>query len=157
MVTVYGYIKQLPFQVRRELTVDDPVSGDELGRIDLCLLHGNDEDVYFAFECKRLNVTFPSGFKTLAPEYVGEDGIGCFVSQKYSVGQKYGGMIGYVFDGNIEVAMESIGARIKDKATKVALKSSGLGSTNLSVANDCLRETLHDTTNGEFTIFHLFV
>lgn len=79
----YAYdpiIKQLPFQIRRELTVDDPESGDELGRIDLCLLHGNEEDVYFAFECKRLNVTFDSGFKTLAPAYVGEDGIGCFVS-----------------------------------------------------------------------------
>ena len=25
---------------------------DIIGRIDLCLLHGNDEDVYFAFECK---------------------------------------------------------------------------------------------------------
>lgn len=156
----YAYdpiIKQLPFQIRRELTVDDPESGDELGRIDLCLLHGNDEDVYFAFECKRLNVTFDSGFKTLAPAYVGEDGIGCFVSQKYSVGQTCGGMIGYVFDGNMEVAMESVEERIKDKATEIALKSSGLVSTNLSVANGYLRETRHGTANGEFAIFHLFV
>jgi hypothetical protein len=156
----YAYdpiIKQLPFQVRRELTVDDPESGDELGRIDLCLLHGNDEDVYFAFECKRLNVTFDSGFKTLAPAYVGEDGIGCFVSQKYSVGQTCGGMIGYVFDGNMEVAMESVEERIKDKATEIALKSSGLNSTTLNVANDNLRETRHGTANGEIAIFHLFV
>ena len=156
----YAYdpvIKQLPFQVRRELTVDDPESGDELGRIDLCLLHGNDEDVYFAFECKRLNVTFDSGFKTLAPAYVGEDGIGCFVGQKYSIGQTCGGMIGYVFDGQIEVAMESVEDRIKDKANEIALKSPGLASSSLTVANDYLRETLHDTANGDFTIFHLFV
>lgn len=156
----YAYdpvIKQLPFQVRRELTVDDPESGDELGRIDLCLLHGNDEDVYFAFECKRLNVTFDSGFKTLAPAYVGEDGIGCFVAQKYSLGQTCGGMIGYVFDGQLEVAMESVKDRIKDKANEIALKSPGLASTSLTVANDYLRETLHSTPNGEFAIFHLFV
>ena len=156
----YAYdpvIKQLPFQVRRELTVDDPVSGDELGRIDLCLLHGNNEDVYFAFECKRLNVTFQSGFKTLAPDYVGEDGIECFVSQKYSIGQAFGGMIGYVFDGKIVEAMKSIENRVKEKAMEIGLKSSGLDKSHLPLENDNLRETQHDIAEGEFTIFHLFV
>jgi hypothetical protein len=147
----------LPFQVRRELTVDDPVSGDELGRIDLCLLHGNDEDVYFAFECKRLNVSFDSGFKTLAPEYVGADGIECFVSQKYSTGQTCGGMIGYVFDGEIEKAIGAVDDRVNDKATEIGLKSDGLVSAALNVANNNLRESQHDTTSGKFTIYHSFV
>ena len=66
-------------------------------------------------------------------------------------------MIGYVFDGNMEVAMESVEERIKDKATEIALKSSGLVSTNLSVANGYLRETRNDTASGEFAIYHLFV
>jgi hypothetical protein len=156
----YAYdpiIKQLPFQVRRELTIDDPHTGDELGRIDLCLLHGNDEDIYFAFECKRLNVTFKSGSKSLVPEYVGEDGIGCFITEKYATGQTCGGMIGYVFDGKVDETIELIDKRVQDQSTQIALLPPGLSNSGLACATPSLRETRHKTKSGEITIYHLFV
>lgn len=157
----YAYdpiIKQLPFRVLRELTIDDPVTGDELGRIDLCLLHGNDEQVYFAYECKRLNVTFPSGkYESLAGEYVGADGIGCFILQKYARGQNHGGMIGYVLDGEIERAKNAIGDRLASARVDVALRSDGLLSSTLAPQNDRLQETRHEIDNVEFAVFHLFL
>lgn len=157
----YAYdpvIKRLPFQVRRELPIDDPETGEELGRIDLCLLHGNDEDIYFAFECKRLNVTFPSGkFKSLVADYVGSKGMGCFVSQKYSSGQRSGGMIGYVFDGKIDAAKMAIENQLSEKATRLKLKSNGMRRARfVSERNDC-HETLHTIGSVDFEIYHVLL
>lgn len=157
----YAYdpvIKQLPFQVRRELPIDDPATGDELGRIDLCLLHGNDEDVYFAFECKRLNVTFPSGkFESLAAAYVGPEGIGCFVSRKYAAGQQHGGMIGYVFDGNISAARTAISKQFVKRMDNLSLVSDGLVECRFALTNDGLRETQHGIDGTTLAIYHLLL
>jgi hypothetical protein len=157
----YAYdpiIKQLPFQVRRELPIDDPATGEELGRIDLCLLHGNDEDVYFAFECKRLNVTFPSGkFESRAAQYVGPEGIGCFVSQKYASGQQHGGMIGYVFNGDIDTARSAINNQLAKSKTDLALLSNGLATCGISPENSQLKETQHIISGNALTIYHLLL
>src|SRR5205807_2171168 len=49
--------RRLPVRVERELPEDDPATGEELGRIDLKFIPGESalEEVYFAFECKRVN------------------------------------------------------------------------------------------------------
>ena len=157
----YAYdpiIKQLPFQVRRELPIDDPATGDELGRIDLCLLHGNDESVYFAFECKRLNVTFPSGkYASLAAAYVGPKGIGCFVSQKYAAGQRHGGMIGYVFNGNMDAARTAINEQLAKPTTNLSLISDRLVACGIAPTNDQLGETQHDIEGSTLAIYHLLL
>ena len=157
----YAYdpvIKQLPFQVRRELTIDDPATGEELGKIDLCLLHGNDEDIYFAFECKRLNVTFPCGkFDSLAAKYVGPEGIGCFVSQKYAAGQQHGGMIGYVFDGDIDTARSAINNQLAKSKTDLTLLSDSLATCGISPENSQLNETQHDINGITLAIYHLLL
>src|SRR5690242_5143049 len=49
-------LQRLPLRIEREPAEDDPVTGIELGRIDLKFLPAVSalEEVYFAFECKRL-------------------------------------------------------------------------------------------------------
>ncbi len=157
----YAYdsvIKQLPFQIRRELPIDDPKTGKELGRIDLCLLHGNDESVYFAFECNRLNVTFPSGkFASLAGEYVGPEGMGCFFSGQYSSGHKCAGMIGYVFDNDVVEIQKSIAVLMKQKRTELAMELGTLATCSLFPDATEIRESQHTLWSSEFTLFHIFL
>lgn len=151
-------IRKLPMRVVREFTIDDPVTGEELGRIDLCLLHGNDESVYFAFECKRLNVTFPNGkYKSLAGAYVGPEGMGCFVSEKYAVGQRSGGMIGYVFDSNVKYAYGKIATILTAKPPDLSLVSQGILASTLLKDSPELYETEHDVRGNAFIIYHLFL
>lgn len=157
----YAYdpvIKQLPFQVRRELPIDDPKSGEELGRIDLCLLHGNDEDTYFAFECKRLNVTFPSGqFAPLSGEYVGTNGMGCFISRQYASGHRLGGMIGYVFDGNIAGAQQAILKIIEATFAVLNMADGELLKSSFLPHDIRLRETDHPRAVPPMRLYHIFL
>lgn len=157
----YAYdpvIKQLPFQVRRELPIDDPETGEELGRIDLCLLHGNHELSYFAFECKRLCVTFPSGkFETLANKYVGSEGMGCFVNGQYSRGHRFGGMIGYVFNGDTVGVQKAIESSIESAISDLGMKCAKLSPCSLRQADDTVRETQHAREDCEIAIFHVFL
>src|ERR1700730_16608690 len=49
--------RRLPVRIEREPAEDHPTTGVELGRIDLKFAPAGSarEEVYFAFECKRLN------------------------------------------------------------------------------------------------------
>jgi hypothetical protein len=102
-------------------------------------------------------LTIKSGSKSLVPEYVGEDGIGCFITEKYATGQTCGGMIGYVFDGKVDETIELIDKRVQDQSTQIALLPPGLSNSGLACATPSLRETRHKTKSGEITIYHLFV
>src|SRR2546427_9178080 len=84
-------LKKLPLRIERELAEDHPVTGFELGRIDLkfCPAISALEEVYFAFECKRLNVIENGSRRTLAPEYVIE-GIQRFVTGQYAHSMTHG-------------------------------------------------------------------
>lgn len=69
----YKDLKRLPLRIDREAPVDDLENAAELGRVDLRLTHGYRSDVYFAFECKRLNVISSKGtVSSLAGEYVSQ-------------------------------------------------------------------------------------
>ena len=55
------------------------------GKIDFVLTIGDDEDVYLACECKRLNIPYNTRTRGLANEYVNE-GLMRFVTGQYSNG-----------------------------------------------------------------------
>lgn len=151
-------IRSIPIRVTRELTIDDPMTGEESGRIDLCLLYGNIEDVYFAFECKRLNVNFPSGKKSLANEYVGNDGMGCFLSGKYSKGHEHAGMIGYVMDGDVSSATEAISFRLKAKWEVLFMTDNcGLSESSIIPNDTQIKQTLHYLSTGVLALHHVFL
>jgi hypothetical protein len=68
------------------LLTDAPAKGVTLpSSIDFVLTIGDDENVYLACECKRLNVPCKSGTRSLVGEYV-DDGLMRFVNGQYSNG-----------------------------------------------------------------------
>lgn len=81
------------------------------GKIDLALLLDFDRETYLAYECKKLNVNEKGRFRTLATEYVTE-GVLRFVSEKYAASLPIGCTLGYVMDGKLESARESIGTAL---------------------------------------------
>jgi hypothetical protein len=102
----------LPCAIDREVVEDDPQTAEEKGRIDIRFIHGFDESVYFAFECKRLNVASRSGCASLARKYVVE-GMWRFVTSKYAAGLTQGGMIGFVMDGNVNDALAKVDVEVR--------------------------------------------
>jgi len=151
----------------------------KIGRSDLrfLLLAPIKPTPFFAIEAKRLHVTFPrAGRNSLVPEYVtshtskpveDEQGMMCFVSGRYSRGLRAGAMLGYVFDGKVEVARDAIAATIQTHAKKLKLvPSSRLADSAILPGKSGISESLHDLADKidlgdlfreRFTIYHLLV
>jgi hypothetical protein len=155
----YKDLKMLPIRIDREAIVDDINTESEIGRIDLRLTHGYRSEVYFAFECKRLNVIDKNGrTSTLAREYV-MNGMTRFVGSEpqYAIGLKQGGMIGYVMNGKIDGAITAVNKQIKDHYKDLQMKpSKGLNPSSRLTAN-LIRESLHHLPDREFAIHHVFL
>lgn len=151
---------RLPVRLEREPAEDDPQTGDELGRIDLKFLPAVSarEEVYFAFECKRLNVAVNGGRRSLAPEYVTE-GMMRFVTGQYAASVQHGGMIGYVLDGRRHEAIELVGQNIASRATELCMSAPPtLDRSRLRPAADHMRETNHALKPSRpFTLHHMFL
>jgi hypothetical protein len=91
----------------------------------------------------------------------------CFVSGRYSRGLRAGAMLGYVFDGEIEVARASIAGAIQTHAKKLRLAPSGrLADSTVLPGKSGISESLHDLADEidlgdffreRFTIYHLLV
>jgi len=153
------YIR-LPVRIEREPAEDDPETARELGRIDLkfCPAGSALEEVYFAFECKRLNAMENGTRRPRASEYVTE-GMMRFVTGQYAAAMRHGGMIGYVLDGNCAHAIRLVGQNIA--ANRPGLRISGaatLAASALRQDNPMIRETAHDlSSTGTFRLHHLFL
>ena len=151
-------LKDLPLRIAREFTLDDPDTGEELGRIDLCWFHGYHDQTYIAFECKRLNVSFLSGKRSLAADYVGEKGMGCFLSGKYSAGHGHGGMLGYVMDGKVSDAQNSVKSAIGRKKTELCMDMCDDFGPSLLLPGDVrVRETRHHLGSVGLVMYHVFL
>src|SRR6266404_3888744 len=125
--------KEVPVRISRECVEDDLRTGRQLGRIDLCFIPPNSchEQVYFAFECKRLNVRYPSGTVSLASKYV-KSGMIRFINSKYASILHKGGMIGYVLDGNTTSAIKGVDRNVRRLQTKLKMKAPG-GLSNSAI------------------------
>jgi hypothetical protein len=91
-------------------------------KIDFVLTIGDEEDVYLACECKRLNVPYKTKTRTLAYEYV-RDGLMRFISGQYSQGLPLAMMIGYVMNTDAGIAHKRV-KRAISRSKSVQLKSS---------------------------------
>src|SRR5216684_1140571 len=113
-------LRARPVELFREVPLYDRKKSRRkpLGRTDLIFLYSTGAMKpwpYFVIECKRLHVTFPSGWQSLISEYVtGNQGMRCFIEGRYAMGLVSGGMLAYVFDGKIEAARSSVGASIEE-------------------------------------------
>ena len=96
--------------------LDSDARGDVVtkGFIDFVVIFDLNQENYIAYECKRLNVRFPSGFQTLAEKYV-DEGIMRYVSAKYAQALPFGVMIGYVMDSNMLNAFNAVSSQIQNK------------------------------------------
>src|SRR5205085_142787 len=114
---------------------------------------------YFIIETKRLHVTFPSGWHSLVPEYVtGHQGMMCFIDQRYSRSLTTGGMLGFVFDGEIEKARDSVSASIAANSAKLkGAEPFWLSVSEIVTGRPPISESSHTLPHGLFTIYHLFV
>jgi hypothetical protein len=141
------------------------LNGELLGRLDLRFKHRHSQRDYFAFESKRLHVTYPGGrFSTEYPVYVGEDGMMAFINGQYSRGFSAGGMLGYVMNGNTGGAWGGLEQRIELQRTPLRLVDhSTLVQSALSraivnaMANTQLGETKHNLGTHNMRIFHLLL
>lgn len=151
---------RLPVRLEREPAEDDPQTGEELGRIDLKFLPAVSarEEVYFAFECKRLNVVANGARRSLAPEYVSE-GMMRFVTGQYAGSVQHGGMIGYVLDGRRDDAIRLVGDNIAARGTELCMNQpASLNRSRLRPAADHVRETQHNLKEARsFALHHLFL
>lgn len=90
--------------------------------IDFVLTVGDDEAVYLACECKRLNVPYSRGVRRLVWEYV-DDGLMRFVSGQYSNGLPLAMMLGYVMNGHVDTARHGLRRAMSARSTTINLKS----------------------------------
>lgn len=88
--------------------------------IDFVLTVGDDEEVYLAYECKRLNVTYGTRVRNYCGPYV-DDGLMRFVSGQYAKGLPMATMIGYVMDGNNATARRGLRRVMKLRTTTLRL------------------------------------
>jgi hypothetical protein len=134
------------------------------GILDLRLRRLSSQKEYFAFEAKRLHVTFPGG-KVSAEydKYVGDDGMMAFVNESYSPSLPAGGMLGYVMDGDSARAWSGLGAAIEHRRAPLKLVvGSGLAESPLAGAvaatkNTRLGETDHTLTTHSLRLYHLLL
>ncbi len=145
------------FRIFWELPVVNDV-GEETGRIDLSFYsHGFEESVYFSLECKRLRVDMPSGFKSLAREYV-TDGMIRYFNGQYAEGLDRGGMLGYVMDGQIDAAIDDVGKAIENRRLDLYMGADETLRRSSCLFSAQVRETRHNYgPSGKFVVYHVFV
>lgn len=151
--------RKLPVRIERESPEDDSNTGEELGRIDLKFMPATSavEEVYLAFECKRLHVVENGKLRSLASEYV-KEGMLRFVNGQYASTLRHGGMIGYVLNGNCVRAIQQIERNLTKLHDQLRLSSGALAQSSLRSENTNIRETSHRLEDSRtFRIHHLFL
>lgn len=146
---------QLPFIIDQEITLLDEDGKEQIGRLDIRIIHGYIREVYFALECKRLRWKFPGGqFSSLAGEYVTE-GMYRYFNGKYAQGLDKGGMLGYVMDDGIDNAIEDVRKAVEKRRTELHMKPHGTLCKSSIVNSKQVKETVHK--DDKFTIYHVFL
>jgi hypothetical protein len=153
-----------PVELFREVPLYDRkrAKQKQLGRSDLMFLYSTGIAKpwpYFVLESKRLHVTFQSGWKSLVAEYVtGHQGMMCFIEERYSRGLESGGMLGYVFDRQVEQARVSVATAVdSNRAQLKCSPTSGLTSSSVLKGGFEVSESHHSLPTREFKIYHVFL
>ncbi len=105
--------------------VDEDLRGDVVtkGLIDIAVFLYLDNEVYLAFECKRLNVRYADGRRSQAGKYA-DEGLMRYVSAQYARALPLGAMLGYVMDGDVEWVVGQLAAALESRAPQLRLDGS---------------------------------
>ena len=137
----------------------DPETGKGFVEIDIYIPHNYESRCYFGIEAKKLNTTTAAGkWESQAGDYVGKEGMGCFVDGRYSCYQCEGAMVGYVMDGDCARAKTCIAESIEKKADvlRVPVPCPLETAQDLQDFPDAF-ETRHKLNRGEFTLYHVLL
>lgn len=150
----------LPFRIDVQMVELGESPDADQGRMDIVFSPPlPTEVVYFCLECKRLNV-LKSGFtRSYATEYV-IHGMRRFITGKYASQVQHGGMLGYVLDGNVGGAMQSVLDAIGQRCEELGMEMPCLVlQSSIRTADASARETRHSRgpTGSRFVIQHLFL
>jgi hypothetical protein len=150
----------LPFRIDIQMAEIDPAAGQDQGRIDIAFSPMIPrEDIYFALECKRLNVVGTAGIRSYASEYV-THGMLRFIRGQYASVVRHGGMLGYVLDQQIDRAVESVSRAVQNRHVELGMTPPGALCGSSARAHDLrCKETRH-TRRADvhpFSIHHIFV
>lgn len=153
--------RDLPFQIHPQLVELDPAAGEDQGRMDIAFLPlVNREDIYFCLECKRLNVRDVEEVRPYFAEYV-QHGVFRFVRGQYSNKVRFGGMLAFVLDGNVQVAIAGVENNLQMHHRDLGLEPPGrFQPSKIRPDDDRLRETEHRrriTDQEPFLIQHFFM
>jgi len=129
----------------------------EEGEIDIAVRASFVSEVFFALECKRLNITDSKGsLRSDAGKYVGAEGMGCFISGQYRGGGSSAGMIGYVMDGKVQAAQNSIDRVLAKSADNLAFLEEGKMTESKDFDSTLgVLQTTHTEPVSPFSIYHL--
>ena len=153
-------LSELPLQVHTQTVEINDDANTEDGRIDLTF-HPfvPSEAIYFALECKRVNVRQGDGrIRGYFSEYVTE-GLTRFVTGQYSNAVRHGGMIAFVLDGDVNTAINGILRNVIAKRKEIALLDAEIGASRFAPANEWMRQTTHSRTveAGNVLVQHFFM
>lgn len=150
----------LPFRIDIQMVELDPAAGQDQGRMDIAFSPMVPrEDIYFALECKRLNVVGAAGVRSYAGEYV-KHGMLRFIRGQYASIVRHGGMLGYVLDRQIGNATDSVSKAIIQQKADLGMKSlDTLGVSSIRADDSRFKETHHTRQHrrDSFAIHHIFV
>ena len=125
--------------------------GKQIGIADIQIQFGTDERNRITIEAKLLN----KKGEYLHSTYVSR-GMMRFITGQYGHGVLWGGMIGYVLDGNTGIARTSVTDTIE--ANRLPLGMSPKGTLTKSIIREDVYETSHmRQTKIPFTIYHIFL
>jgi len=158
------HFRSIPFDVVPQYPLVD-MDGNELGRIDLYFKHRHSQTDYFAFEAKRLHVTYPGGTKSDEyATYAGIEGMEAYLLGQYSAGLPAAGMLGYVMDGRTADAESGLHAAILKKRAALNMSvdtppfsSALLPASTHNTSPYGLFETIHGLKDRLLRIFHLLL
>ena len=150
----------LPFQIHTQQLELGGSTEDGIGRLDIVFnFLVACEDIYFCLEGKRLNVVKDGHRRAYAGEYV-RLGMMRFINGQYSRGVRHGGMVGYVFDGDIEGAIRRVESNMRRHRLDLQMTGSEvLTRSTVLVTVEGARESRHlrKSEKGAFQIHHLFM
>ena len=134
------------------VSTDRDVERGELDiKVTVCLA----EDVYFAFECKRL---YPTRDRPRAEDYVGPGGMGCFLTGQYNGKAGCGGMIGYVLHGPARRARDAVAERVAANPQHLnLLPPRRLVPAELHPSHPEIELSRHSRPSQGFKIYHVFL
>ncbi|MFT3881096.1 MAG: hypothetical protein QM703_15715 [Gemmatales bacterium] len=150
----------LPFRIDTQLVELDPVAGPDQGRLDIVFspMYPR-ENIYFALECKRLNVRYGSEVRPYFAEYV-QFGLLRFVLGQYASAVRNGGMLAFVLNGDVSGAIAGVEGNIRANLHDLGMEAPGSFQASTGRPGDNrVRETQH-RRNGQalpITVQHLFM